>query len=61
MWSPHGDTVERGDEPLILSEFGSWGLPRLDRLVAHTGREPWWFGTGRHYYRPTGIQRRFEA
>lgn len=61
MWSPHGDTVERGDEPLILSEFGSWGLPRLDRLVAHTGREPWWFGTGRHYYRPSGIQRRFEA
>ncbi|MFL5707420.1 MAG: glycoside hydrolase family 2 protein [Chloroflexota bacterium] len=61
MWSPHGDTVERGDEPLVLSEFGSWGLPRLDRLIAHTGREPWWFGTGRYYYRPSGIQRRFEA
>ncbi|HUQ77644.1 MAG TPA: glycoside hydrolase family 2 TIM barrel-domain containing protein [Patescibacteria group bacterium] len=61
MWSPHGDTTERGDEPLILSEFGSWGLPRIDRLIAHTGREPWWFGTGRHYYRPSGIQRRFAA
>ena len=61
MWSPHGDTQERGDEPLILSEFGGWGLPRLDRLVAHTGREPWWFGTGRHYYRPSGLQRRFTA
>jgi hypothetical protein len=61
MWSPHGDIAETGEEPLILSEFGSWGLPRLDRLVAHTGREPWWFATGRDYYRPTGLQRRFRA
>lgn len=61
MWSPHGDTNETGEEPLILSEFGSWGLPRLDRLVAHTGREPWWFATGRDYYRPSGLRRRYEA
>ena len=61
MWSPHGDAEERGDEPLVLSEFGGWGLPRLDRLVAHTGHEPWWFGTGRHYYQPSGIQRRFKS
>jgi hypothetical protein len=61
MWSPHGDIAETGEEPLILSEFGSWGLPRLDRLIAHTGREPWWFATGRDYYRPTGLQRRFRA
>ncbi len=61
LWSPHGDARPRGDEPLILSEFGSWGLPRLDRLVAHHGREPWWFRTGRHYYRPAGLRRRFEA
>jgi hypothetical protein len=59
LWSPHGDSDPQGDEPLVLSEFGSWGLPRLDRLVAHHGREPWWFATGRHYYRPTGIRRRF--
>ncbi|HYH94069.1 MAG TPA: glycoside hydrolase family 2 TIM barrel-domain containing protein [Candidatus Saccharimonadales bacterium] len=61
LWSPHGDIAEDGDEPLILSEFGSWGLPRLDRLIAHTGREPWWFATGRQYYRPSGMRRRFEA
>lgn len=61
MWSPHGDIAETGEEPLILSEFGSWGLPRLDRLVAHTGREPWWFATGRDYYRPSGLRRRFDA
>lgn len=61
LWSPHGDAEQRGDEPLILSEFGSWGLPRLDPIFRHHGREPWWFATGRHYYRPTGIRRRFTA
>ncbi len=59
LWSPHGDAQRRGDEPLILSEFGGWGLPRLDRLIGHHGHEPWWFGTGQGYYRPSGIRRRF--
>ena len=61
LWSPHGDADQQGDEPLILSEFGSWSLPRLDRLIADTGREPWWFDTGRHHYRPSGLARRFAA
>ena len=59
LWSRHGDAEPRGDEPLVLSEFGSWGLPRLDRLVAYRGREPWWFSTGRDHSRPTGLKRRF--
>lgn len=59
LWSPHGDADPTGDEPLIVSEFGGWGLPRLDRLVDHYGGEPWWFGTGHGYYRPSGIRRRF--
>ena len=59
LWSPHGDAAPRGDEPLILSEFGGWGLPRLDRLVEHHHHEPWWFGTGHGYYRPSGLRRRF--
>ncbi|MDQ3690333.1 MAG: hypothetical protein M3406_09930 [Chloroflexota bacterium] len=59
LWSPHGDAEPMGDEPLILSEFGGWGLPRLDRMVEHHGGEPWWFGTGQGYYRPSGIRRRF--
>ena len=59
LWSPNGDAEPRGDEPLVVSEFGVWGLPRLDRMVEHHGSEPWWFGTGQGYYRPSGIRRRF--
>ena len=59
LWSPHGDAQRGGHEPLVLSEFGGWGLPRLDRLIGHHGHEPWWFGTGQGYYRPSGIRRRF--
>ena len=59
LWSPHGDAEPMGDEPLILSEFGGWGLPRLDRMLEHHGSEPWWFGTGQGYYRPSGLGRRF--
>jgi hypothetical protein len=61
LWSPHGDADRRGDEPLVLSEFGGWGLPRIDPLLADRRREPWWFATGQRYYRPTGIRRRFTA
>ena len=59
LWSPHGDAEPTGEEPLILSEFGGWGLPRLDRMLEHHGSEPWWFGTGQGYYRPSGLGRRF--
>ncbi|HKF85568.1 MAG TPA: glycoside hydrolase family 2 TIM barrel-domain containing protein [Candidatus Limnocylindrales bacterium] len=59
LWSPHGDADERGDEPLVLSEFGGWGLPQITPLLADRRREPWWFATGNLYYRPTGIRRRF--
>ena len=61
LWSPHGDAERRGDEPLVLSEFGGWGLPRLGRMVDHYGKEPWWFNTGQRFYRPSGIKQRFEA
>jgi hypothetical protein len=59
LWSPHGDAESRGDEPLVLSEFGSWGLPCIEPLLQDREREPWWFQTGSRYYRPTGIARRF--
>ena len=28
-YSSHGDSLRRGDEPLVVSEFGNWGLPAL--------------------------------
>ena len=59
LWSPHGDAVERGDEALVLSEFGSWGLPDPATLVSPDGHPPWWFSTGHGFYRPAGIWRRF--
>jgi hypothetical protein len=54
----------RGDEPLIISEFGNWGLPDLDQLRAcYGGKDPWWFETGYEWSEgvvyPHGIERRF--
>jgi Glycosyl hydrolases family 2, sugar binding domain/Glycosyl hydrolases family 2, TIM barrel domain/Glycosyl hydrolases family 2 len=59
LWSPFGDAQSRGDEPLVLSEFGSWGLPRLGQLEPPDGRSPWWFETGNGHLRPAGIRQRF--
>jgi hypothetical protein len=37
LFSKNGDSQETGKEPLMLSEFGNWGLPELH------GQNPWWF------------------
>lgn len=42
-YSSQGDTQRSGSEPLILSEFGNWGLPSLR---AYNGQEPAWFRLG---------------
>jgi hypothetical protein len=34
--SPYGDNAMTGSEPLMLSEFGTWGLPSVPTP------EPWW-------------------
>jgi Glycosyl hydrolases family 2, sugar binding domain len=60
LWSPHGDATRSGDEALVLSEFGSWGLPRPSAVLAADGREPWWWETGQAFCRPAGIHRRFQ-
>lgn len=60
LWSPYGDAQPRGDEPLVMSEFGTWGLPApaaLQRLYGSS--EPWWFATGPTTARPAGLERRF--
>jgi len=57
-FSPYGDALRSGDEPLMVSEFGNWGLPRLpDQL-------PWWFDISfgeRGVTRPAGVLERFHA
>jgi hypothetical protein len=52
-----------GDEPLIVSEFGNWGLPDVDLLRDAAGNLPWWFQTGAEWadgvMLPHGVQERF--
>ncbi len=62
-YSPHGDAVRTGREPLLVSEFGNWGLPDANALRDAAGREPWWFETGLEWGEgivyPHGVQARF--
>ena len=55
-FSPHGDAERSGQEPLVVSEFGNWGLPKLPRQL------PWWFENSfgeREVTRPKGVLDRF--
>jgi hypothetical protein len=62
-WSPHGDARTRGDEPLICSEFGVWGLPHPNEILEKDASEPWWFQSGHDWNQgaayPHGIATRF--
>lgn len=58
------DAQPKGDEPLIVSEFGNWGLPDIHKLYeANGGTPPWWFDTGLDWndgiVYPRGIEQRF--
>lgn len=55
LWSPHGDAVRHGDEPLVVSEFGTWALPDPARLDG-----AWWSASGDGPARPAAIHERFE-
>jgi hypothetical protein len=46
LFSPEGDAVSTGTEPLLCSEFGNWGLPDPELLKDENREEPWWFETG---------------
>jgi hypothetical protein len=63
LFSPEGDAVIKGDEPLMCSEFGNWGLPHPDDLRDADGKEPWWFETGHDWGEGVmyahGIENRF--
>jgi hypothetical protein len=59
-FSYHGDAERTGQEPLMVSEFGNWGLPTLKDMLAEYGEEePPWFRTGADETQPHGVQRRF--
>ena len=56
LFSPYGDAEPKGNEPLVLSEFGNWGLPHVP------DEKPWWFSRdfgGRELTRPEGVEQRF--
>ncbi|WP_374687957.1 glycoside hydrolase family 2 protein [Promineifilum sp.] len=46
LYAPDCQTAREDGAPLVISEFGNWGLPDIGPLLAHYGREPWWFETG---------------
>jgi hypothetical protein len=45
-YSSHGDSQRTGDEPVIVSEFGNWGLASVAPYLGDDGSEPQWFGIG---------------
>src|SRR5215211_984587 len=56
---------QHGDEPLLVSEFGNWGLPDLTKLYeGNGGTAPWWFDTGLEWgdgvVYPRGVEQRFK-
>ena len=63
LFSPEGDAVQTGTEPLLISEFGNWGLPQPEQLHDSERKEPWWFETGHDWGEgimyPHGVENRF--
>ena len=57
LFSPYGDAAPAGNEPLVLSEFGNWGLPRVP------SQRPWWFNRSfenNPLTVPAGVHKRFQ-
>jgi hypothetical protein len=57
-FSPFGDAERTGKEPVMVSEFGNWGLPKLPE----DEQLPWWFHYsfgGREVTTPSGVFDRF--
>ena len=64
LFSPEGDAVITGQEPLLCSEFGNWGLPDPEKLRDAAGAEAWWFETGHDWSEGVmyahGVRNRFQ-
>lgn len=55
----------RGNEPMVVSEFGNWGLPDVSKLrLCYGGHDPWWFETGIEWgdgaVYPHGVEDRYK-
>ncbi|CAN5545682.1 hypothetical protein BH10CHL1_BH10CHL1_26270 [soil metagenome] len=48
VWATDYAENRRPDLPLLVSEFGNWGLPDPDK-IKEDGKEPWWFETGHEW------------
>jgi len=59
-YSGFGDATRRNTEPLLISEFGNWGLPKYDSIIEFEGKTPYWFKTGAGITNPEGFLLRFE-
>ncbi len=59
-YTGYGDAERARNEPLLISEFGNWGLPRVENIIEAEGGEPYWFKTGEGAVRPNRVLERFE-
>ncbi len=65
-WAWHKDYTQhrRSDLPLILSEFGNWGLPD-PATILEQGKEAWWMENGHDWgdgiVYPHGMENRYVA
>jgi hypothetical protein len=60
LFSSYGDAISTGQEPLLVSEFGNWGLP----ILPSPDQLPWWFPRdfeGRELTRAAGLFDRFHT
>ena len=60
-YTEYGDAEYRRSEPLLISEFGNWGLPHVDKIFEAEGGEPYWFKTGSSSVLPSKVLERFDA
>ena len=62
-FSPYGDAERTGEEPLVVSEFGNWGLPDMTDAMGADGTDPWWAEAGSEWAfgaaHATGVVARF--
>jgi hypothetical protein len=62
-FSPTAEAIRTGHEPLVISEFGQWGLPNERTYLSAVGDEPEWFRTDNGHLQgmvsAAGVRERF--